>query len=213
MSGRPDIRGMTPEERWQYFKDYYLLKTVIAVCILTGVVILLRDLFTPDPVYAMRIGIYDTSLTDEEKESLSHKIQKELHVYDDVEIDDAYSSLNNEDLMRIVSLSENGKLDLIIAPREVFEWVAGYGYFKDLRAECSSGFTAANDARFIDCRGLAVGEGGLLSENAEGSGEYYSAGISAEGTLFEPYMHGMKEPVIGVIYESEHLPYFELLAE
>ena len=213
MSGKPDIRNMTPEEKWQYFKDYYLLKTVIGVCILIGAAIFLRDLLTPDPVYALQIGIYDTSLTDEEKESLAYKIQKQIRVYDEVGIDDAYSSLNDQDLMRIVSLSENRKLDLIIAPRTVFEWLAGYGYFKDLRQECGSGFTSANDARFIECRGLAAGEGGMLGENAEGSGEYYTAGISAEGTLFEPFLHGMEEPVIGVIYESEHLPYFEILAE
>ena len=132
MSGRPDIRGMTPEERWQYFKDYYLLKTVIAFCILTGVVILLRDLFTPDPVYAMRIGIYDTSLDDTEKHRLEREMQAVLDTTEDILIDDTYTSLNNDDLMRIVSLSEAGKLDVIIAPRKVLEFLAGYGYFKDL---------------------------------------------------------------------------------
>ena len=128
-------------------------------------------------------------------------------------IDDAYTSLNDSDLMRIVSLSESGDLDLIIAPREVFTFLAGYGYFKDLEASCSETFLHENGDRLVICKGLAVSEDGLLAENAEGNGEPYAAGIMAQGTLFEPYMHGMKDPVIGVIYESEHLPYFEALAQ
>lgn len=213
MDPKRSWKDVPQEERWQYFKDYYLVKTLIAVCVLIVAVILIRDIVTPEPVYALQIGVYDTSLSEEEKTELAHKIQKQLHVYDEVGIDDAYTSLNDSDLMRIVSLSESGDLDLIIAPREVFTFLAGYGYFKDLEASCSETFLHENGGRLVICKGLTVSEDGLLAENAEGSGEPYAAGITAEGTLFEPYMHGMKDPVIGVIYESEHLPYFEALAQ
>ena len=203
---------MTPQEKLQYFRDYYLLKVVIALCVLAGVIILIRDITAPEPVYALQTGIYDTSLDDTEKHRLEREMQDVLDTTEDILIDDTYTSLNNDDLMRIVSLSEAGKLDVIIAPRKVLEFLAGYGYFKDLSAECSAEFLAENRDRLLMCRGLAVSEDGLLAENAEGSGEPYAAGIDISGTLFEPYLHGMENPAAGVIYESEKLPLFEALS-
>ncbi|MBQ9329068.1 MAG: hypothetical protein IJ225_11135 [Solobacterium sp.] len=206
-------RQLSPQERKQYFLDYYLVKTLIGIAVLIFLVVLIRDLTAVKKTYALRIGVYDTSFTDHEKDDLIYHIQKTLNTAESVEIDDAYTSLNDQDLMRIVSRSTSGQLDVILADRTTFEYLAGYGYFKDLEQSASEEFLSIYSERLLYCAGLDIGEDGFQKENAEGNGELYAAGVLLEGTGLAEYLPDMEEPVMGVIYESEHLKQAEALLQ
>ena len=196
-------KEMTPEQKKQYFLDYYLVKTIIAAVILIFGIILVRDLLRPKREYAMRIGLYDVSLSDEEKEAFVYDVQKSLNTALPVQIDDAYSSLRNEDLMRIATLSASGRIDVIIAEEETFAFLAGYGYFKDLEKSLDPGFYETWKDRIVIAKGLKISESGLLDADAEGNGDPYAAGIRIRDTRLSEHTGGMKEPVLGIILESE----------
>jgi hypothetical protein len=206
-------KEMTPEQKKQYFLDYYLVKTLIAAALIIFGFILVRDLLRPKREYAMRIGLYDVSLTDAEKEAFVYDVQKALNTALPVQIDDAYSSLRNEDLLRIATFSTAGRIDVIIAEEETFAFLAGYGYFKDLKESLDPAFYENYRERIVTCRGLKQSELGLLEENAEGNGDPYAAGIRIQGTGLERHAGGMKNPVLGIILESQKTADIELLLE
>ncbi len=198
MTRIPSWKEMSPEEKKQYFRDYYLYKVLIAAAVLVFLAVLIHDLTKPKPQYALRIGIYDAALSKEEKTELEQQIQAVIRTSDPVELDDAYSSFNDEDLLRIAASSTNGCLDILIAEKDTFEWLAGYGYFRDLSD------TGIPQEQILVCRGLAVSEDGLLKENAEGTGDPYAAGVLLEGTMLGDSLKQLSSPVMGIIYESGH---------
>lgn len=200
---KPSWKDLSPEQKKQYFLDYYLVKVLIGLAVLIAVSYTACSILCPKTSYRLTFGIYDVSLSDETKDDMVRSMQKELHTAEPIRIDDAFSSLNNDDLMRIVSLSTNGKLDGIIAERNVFEWLAGYGYFKDLTVECDESFLKQYQDELVVCKGLAVGEGGLLQENAEGNGEPYTAGIQVTDTKLAEWLPELQEPIFGIIAESQ----------
>ncbi|MBP3868889.1 MAG: hypothetical protein J6D38_07235 [Solobacterium sp.] len=207
----PSWKDLSYEQKKQYFLDYYLIKVLIGIAVLIFASYTACSILRPKPSYRLTIGIYDAALSDDTKEEMVRTMQKELHTAEPIGIDDAFSSLNNDDLMRIVSMSGNGKLDGIIAERGVFEWLAGYGYFKDLTAACDTAFLNQFQDELVVCRGLAVGEGGLLQENAEGSGDPYTAGVRVTDTKLAEWLPELKEPVFGIIAESEAVDELETI--
>lgn len=194
---------LSPEQKKQYFLDYYLVKVLIGAAAVLLAVYTVWSVLRPKPSYLLSIGLYDVSLSDAAREDMIHAMQKELHTAEPIQLDDGFSSLNNDDLMRIVSLSTSGRLDGIIADRDVFEWLAGYGYFKDLTLACDSAFLEQHKDSLILCKGLKTGEGGLLEEDAEGNGELYTAGVAVGGTKLAYWLPELKEPVFGIIAESD----------
>lgn len=200
---RTSWKDMTPEQKKQYFLDYYLVRTLIGAALILFAVVCIRDVLKPKPDYALQIGIYDVSLSDEEKKDLVYRVQKTLNTAQPVSVDDAYSSLSNDDLLRIATFSTAGKLDLIIADREVFEWLAGYGYFKDLSKSLEPDSYGKWQDSIVVCKGLAMTESGLLEADAEGNGEPYAAGIRVQNSGLLKYLKELKDPVAGIILESE----------
>lgn len=206
-------KEMTPEQKKQHFLDYYLVKTLIGIAVILFGITLVRDILRPKKEYAMRIGLYDVSLSDEEKDAFSYEVQKALNTAFPIQIDDAYSSLRNDDLMRIAAFSVSGQIDLIIAEEDTFAFLAGYGYFKDLKECLDPSFFREWENRIVVCNGLRMSESGLLEEDAEGNGEPYPAGISLEGTALQSHTGGMKKPVLGIILESEKTAEIEQILE
>ena len=206
-------KEMTPEQKKQYFMDYYLVKVLIGAGVLLFAAYVIISVMRPEPQFRLRIGVYDTSLGDAVKEDMEYSIRKALSTAERVEIDDSYTSLNDQDLLRVAALSTAKDLDVLIADRKIFEWLAGYGYFKDLSLSFDSAFLSSHSDDLVVCRGLKTGEGGILEENAEGNGAYYSAGIRiTEGTMKE-WFDEYEEPVLGIIYESDCTADIEKLLE
>ena len=213
MEQKPDISGMTGDEKLQYFLDYYLIKTLVVIAAAVFVFITVRDIIRPEQEYALQIAVYDAALTDREKQDISAMVQSVLNTDLPVELDDTYHADNDRDLLRIVSLSESRKLDAVIAGRKTLEWLAGYGYFKDLEQTCDETFLAKNRENLLFMHGLAVSDDGLLKEGAEGSGEVYAAGFSLAGTDLGMHLSALPDAAVGVIAESEHLPEIQRLLD
>ena len=195
-------KDLSPEAKKQYFIDYYLGKTLVVLAVIAVLVYTAVSILRPKPSYALRIAVFDASLTDETRQSLIHDIQKALHTAEAIEIDDSYNNNNDKDLLRIVSLSTSEKLDAVIADREVLEWLAGYGYFKDLSQTFDAEYLSKNQDRLVTARGLKLGENGMLEENAEGNGDWYTAGYDLKGTALAEKIDDLKDPVLGIIAES-----------
>ncbi len=196
-------KDLSPEAKKQYFMDYYLGKTLVVLAVIALAVYAAVTVLTPEPSYALQIAVFDASLSQESRDRLIHDIQKTLHTAEAVELDDSYNSINDKDLMRIVSLSTSGKLDAVIADKEVLEWLAGYGYFKDLTQTFDSDFLSQNQDRLIQARGLKLGENGLLEDHAEGNGDWYTAGYDLKGTVLAEKLEDIRSPALGIIAESQ----------
>ena len=202
-TGNRSWKDMTPDQKKQYFMDYYLVKTLIGIAAVLFVIYVAVTVTRPKTVYALRMGVYNASLSSETKEAIGYHVQKTLSSAGAVEIDDQYNASTDADLMRIAALSASGKLDVIIADREIFEWLAGYGYFKDLSISFSREFYSSHEADIVVCNGLLTGEGGMLLEDSEGNGDPYAAGIRLTDPQYLTWFSDMKEPVLGIIYESD----------
>ena len=195
-------KDLSPQEKKQYFMDYYLGRTLVVLAVTALLIYTAVSILRPKPSYALRIAVFDASLSEDTRQSLIHDIQKALHTAEAVEIDDSYNNNNDKDLLRIVSLSTSEKLDAVIADREVLVWLAGYGYFRDLTETFDAEFRSKNTDRLITARGLKLGENGMLEENAEGNGDWYTAGYDLSGTVLAEKLDDLRDPVIGIIAES-----------
>ena len=208
-SSEPELH--TPAEKLQYFLDYGLMKTLVLIAAVIFLVILVRNITSKPPEYAIAIGIYDSSMSQEQVKALESELKDALGSDLPAAVDNGFHIVNDQDQMRIVALSEEKRIDAVIAGKETFEYLAGYGYFRDLEADCDPVFLTEHKDSLVTCAGLAVGENGLLEEDGNGRGVSAAYGIRLNSSLFEPYVNDLEEPVLGVIYESERLALIEKL--
>lgn len=191
MSSSENHENLNLQQKLQQFKDYYLLKTaVIACCILFAFYVVYSVRHPSRNVYSA--AVCNAVLTEEETAVLEQALQEALQTDGKVSVTSGYQVESEQDLLALSTLSSAGTLDILIAPEDAFEVLAGYGYFLDLRDE-------VQDERVKTYPGPLVLANG---DTDPGKGENAPCGYSLKDTAFAEES-GIEDPVAGFFAETK----------
>lgn len=179
---RNQWKNVEPGKRWQYFKDYYLLGSVLLLIAVIYLGRMVYDMVKPKPEYSLKIAVNNGSVSMAGKTELTNEIQKQLPTGQYVLIDDGYATGGDmEDEMRLTIQSAAGEIDVVITDQETFTTMAENGAFMELTALDPSAWSS----RYLMVNDIAYG-------------------ISLTDSNFSLFSI-MEDPVLGIIAVSTHL--------
>ncbi len=126
--------NLNRRQKWQYFVDYYLKKTIMILAALFIVIFLLWNFLKPQDVTILKVAVVNETLDSQKKQNLQEELLKALGKTgknEKVVIDDSYGN-SESDLSRLSILMNAHEIDAIICNEEDFKQFAGEGYFKDI---------------------------------------------------------------------------------
>lgn len=202
---------MTFSQKIQQFKDYYLGGTLAALAVAALVIYMASRLLSPKESADLTVAVFDTDLSSEALQEMEKAVRASLNLPEEavIVIDTGYVSSNTNEYTRISLLSANGQVDAVIAGREVFGELAGFGYFKDLSEFLPEDMLSAYAGNLVSC----AYESNAVAQNAQQKGELasgeYPFGLSLEDSALWNSMTADSSikpdgPVVGVILESEN---------
>lgn len=120
------LKDLHGQEKWSYFKSYYLTKLILAIAAVGVVVYILISVFSPKPEDILSVAVGDNPLTQELIAQIETDINDLLVTDSDkqrVLIDTTYSLDTTNgvySLMKITTLLSAGDLDVMILPDATF---------------------------------------------------------------------------------------------
>lgn len=142
-SEREKLKDMTRQQKWTYFKDYYLLKTVTAIFFTAFFGYVLFVTFAPKPNTAVYIAGINLSINSEAKDKFIEAANAYLNL--DPETDsitfDYSNTLSDNPESYIYNLTTSEKLaavitskelDIMIIDRKNFDTYVAEGFFTNL---------------------------------------------------------------------------------
>ena len=202
---------MTFSQKIQQFKDYYLGGTLAVLAVAALIIYMVWRVLSPKEAADLTVAVFDTDLSSEALQEMEQAVRESLGLPEEavIKIDTGYVSSNTNEYTRLSLLSADGQVDAVIAGREAFAELAGFGYFKDLSQFLPEDVQSGFAGRFVSF----AYESDAVSENAQQKGELasgeYPFGLSLKGSaLWDSMTAGSsikpEEPVVGVILESEN---------
>ena len=211
MADKSSKRNLTFSQKIQQFKDYYLGGTLAALAVAALVIYMASRLLSPKESADLTVAVFDTDLSSEALQEMEQAVRASLNLPEEavIVIDTGYVSSNTNEYTRLSLLSANGQVDAVIAGREVFGELAGFGYFKDLSEFLPEDMLSAYAGNLVSC----AYESNAVAQNAQQKGELasgeYPFGLSIEDSAMWNSMTADSsikpdKPVVGVILESEN---------
>ena len=209
MADKSSKRNLTFSQKIQQFKDYYLGGTLAALAVAALVIYMASRLLSPKESADLTVAVFDTDLSSEALQEMEKAVRASLNLPEEavIVIDTGYVSSNTNEYTRLSLLSANGQVDAVIAGREVFGELAGFGYFKDLSEFFPEDMLSAYAGNLVSC----AYESNAVAQNAQQKGELasgeYPFGLSLEDSALWNSMTADSSikpdgPVVGVILES-----------
>ena len=209
MADKSSKRNLTFSQKIQQFKDYYLGGTLAALAVAALVIYMASRLLSPKETADLTVAVFDTDLSSEALQEMEQAVRASLNLPEEavIVIDTGYVSSNTNEYTRLSLLSANGQVDAVIAGREVFGELAGFGYFKDLSEFLPEDMLSAYAGNLVSC----AYESNAVAQNAQQKGELasgeYPFGLSLEDSALWNSMTADSSikpdgPVVGVILES-----------
>ena len=200
---------LTFSQKIQQFKDYYLGGTLAVLAVAALVIYMAARLLSPKKTSDLTIAVFDTDLSSEALQEMEQAVRASLNLPEGavIVIDTGYVSSNTNEYTRLSLLSADGQVDAVIAGREAFAELAGFGYFKDLSKFLPENMQSDYAGQFVSF----AYESDAVAVNAQQKGELasgeYPFGLSLEDSALWESMTADSsirpdEPVVGVILES-----------
>jgi hypothetical protein len=131
-SHRDEMNSLTPAQKFQYFKDYYLKYVIIAAIVLVVALVAIKDIRTARNV-AINIAVVDNAFNVNSIDNLQKDLRKKFKIPDDqsIRIDTDYNSKDYNAVNRLQTFIYGGTVDIVIAPEEFYKVFATNGYMKN----------------------------------------------------------------------------------
>lgn len=198
-------KNMTWKQKLGYFKDYYLFHTLcIAAAAAVGILLIWHFLLRDDEV-ALYVAVVNESLETEDEEKLRVNLGQALGLdADDIMVDDGFY-LEGDGLNKLEIYLKNSQIDVLIADREDYELLCGFGFLKDLRQVCDSGVLEGCREQLVYAAGYLESEEISFEDHETGQGERLTYGFDMAGTDFcSSICNALENPVIGVAENTKH---------
>ena len=199
----------TLRQNIQQFKDYYLGGTLAVLAVAALIIYMVSRFLAPEEKADLTVAIFDTDLSEDARKEMEEAVREAAGLPQDavIAIDSGYVSSNTNEYTRLSLLSSNGQVDAVIAGREAFAELAGFGYFKDL----SRFLPKDMQSEYAGQIAAFAYESEAVAEDAQQNGELasgeYPFGLSLEGSALWASMTAASSvkpdgPIVGVILES-----------
>lgn len=216
-------KELNGKQKWQYFKDYYLL----AVCVIAVILIFFGNLIwncfiKPEEKNLLYAAVIDEALDEEKRDQAAAELENILgadgkteHVY----IDDALYLNDSNTLMKLQVYISCGQIDVMIMDREDFQEYAGNGTFISLDELTGEDLSEKYGQEYEYAAGYLETDDISYEDNESGRGEVKAYGISLSGdNRFTDMAEGyIEDPVFAVVASSENtenaLIYLDYLLE
>lgn len=134
ISEKEKWQGMSKQERWQYFKDYYLAKIVVTILVLAVIGSILHTMLTPKPEVVFSVAIINDSLYQQTYEKMQEDFNSLLALDAETQqtlFDTGYGFGNGDyqSWQKFSMYNAVGDLDVSIMPLSVFEEYAPGNFF------------------------------------------------------------------------------------
>ncbi|MDO5292803.1 MAG: hypothetical protein Q4F05_08635 [bacterium] len=195
---------MSKQEKWQYFKDYYLLKLIVLVfaVIFTGYV--LYTTFGPRDTPELYGVIFNDQLNSEQRDTVLNNFREAMTIPEKrhtFTLDDTFNlDPNDPDVtteQKITTYAYAGKLDIIIAEEETIKYLAEGQYLQDLTQILPSDFYSSNTDQLIFARQQEDTSDVAYGISLENSAIYKEMSINYN-------YNGGKKMAVGVVVNSDH---------
>lgn len=201
-------KELSGAERWQYFKDYYLIKILAMLGALAFGLWLFSNILSPKNEIDLYVALINSSSTQEKEDEMMKSLAGllECENLENVVLDSSYfmelEGMDQGSLGTIQKLSAQAysqMLDIVIAGEEEFHYFAKQGYFMDMAEALPTDlYSRLSDRIYLDRIEEMEGE-------AVSYGETMAYGIYLEGLQrFEELGTGMKTPVIGIVANTQN---------
>ncbi len=198
---------MNGGQRWQYFKDYYLLKVIVGSIAVVFVGFVVWSVLKPKDEIVLYVAVVDEQFDDEKEEALTQELN-ELFGVDGkrykVFIDDLIY-LDNGGMEKLQTLTYTDRLDVIIADKENYQRLAGMGFFQAADQYLGEEKTAEYEEFFVEAAGYEENKE-LSFENVEtGTGEVLPYGIDISGSeRFSQVKNYLESPVLSFVVDNQN---------
>ncbi|MCH4040146.1 MAG: hypothetical protein LKG48_00680 [Lachnospiraceae bacterium] len=200
------FKTMTIGQKLGFFRDYYLLRTVIIVGICAAAVFLIWNFVRPQTKDILTVYVYDQYLGDDASDALAAKTEKLLGAgkREEVLIRSGLSSSNTQDTAIASVLSFNNAIDVIICPKDQFETFAGYGYFLSLDDVLSDEEKTALSDKLVAAAGYQESDNDSFDGTAKGEALDYGIDLGSSSVWNSYAETTSDEMVAGIVSTTKN---------
>lgn len=198
---------MNREQRKQYFLDYYMFPTSVALVVFTVACLLGWHFFLkPQPESVLYAAIVDDSLNEKKQAQTAAEVRELLGAdgkHKQVHIDDSFY-LKDGALDKIQVYLHSRQIDVLILDQDVFEEFAGYGYFQSLDELTEDDLAEKYGTAYEYAAGYRDTDEISFEDHETGQGETKPYGLSLEGNNRFMDMSGgyLEHPVFAVAADA-----------
>lgn len=198
---RQKWQRMDRSQRMQYFLDYYLVKMIVIFLLVTLICYLVWSVVRPKEEVLLYVALIDEQLEEEKKAELTEELNR-LYQADgkkrQVVVDDMFYMQENA-LDKLQVYMYNHQIDIIITDQEMYERLAGYGYFQSMEAlEDKEGVSKYRE-KYVTAAGYQDTEEISFEDHGTGQGEPLPYGIDiSESGRFEQIKNYLDTPVLSI---------------
>lgn len=157
ISEKEKWKNMSPAKRWEYFKNYYLMKLTVTLIVVIMVGSILYTMLAPKPEVRFSVAIINHALLYDTQVALQEKFEEHLGLDREIEetlfdsgYDFAYDEVNS--LQKFGLYNAVGELDVTILPMSVFEEYAAIGYFAPVSEHLSTDLYVKLSDYLVECK-------------------------------------------------------------
>ncbi len=195
---------MNKQERWDFFKSYYLWKVIVLALALFAIGATIYSFAKPKPNVVLQVAVNNFTYVDYSKLNDEYLALHELDPDKNLLGFDIGYSLESDSLsmQRFMVYTYSGDIDMLISGNAVFERYASQGHMQALDELIDPERLA-----WFEERGLTY-TSQIIETDYDGSvlsvGEKHIYGIRLDDiTLFNEFTYEKLTPVIGVILTSQ----------
>lgn len=203
-SERQKLSEMNGKEKWQYFKDYYLKKTIVSVLLISFVGYFLYTVLSPKPETVLHIACANYQFSEEQIEKLEQEVTDYLGIdpnTEDVLFDPSYilSDFDYSSAEKLSVLAFARELDVLIVPESKFQEYAFSGSLWSLSDQLPTDLYSALSDKFYLSQVRQEEE-----SYEEATGPSYVFGIYLDDIeLFKDYPTE-DPPVLGIVLSGKN---------
>ncbi len=168
------FRQLPWNRKLEYFREHFLVPLVAAAIVVSLVSFLAVRYFSPESRPALYAAVMDDALTTSDATGLQDTLEEKLG--ENVIIDD-YFDTNKDGLTKLQTMLSSRQIDVIIAPAETFEQLAGYGYLTNLESTVSKSGNSKLSSAIVQLNGFSDADDDGIDSSGTGKGASESYGL------------------------------------
>lgn len=183
-SERQKLKELDWAGRKQYFLDYYMFPTIVIIIVMAIVTLLLWHFcLRPKEESVLYAAVIDDSLDMTKQKETIDDIGKLLGADSThtVSIDDSFY-LKDGALDKIQVYLHSAQIDVMIMDKDVFEELAGYGYFVSLNELITEDLSEKYNSEYVYAKGYLDTDEISFEDNETGQGESKPYGLSIKNS-------------------------------